>query len=486
MDCAICFEPLQENKNLLVTDCSHRFHYSCFKLWEHETCPMCRQNVVDHNPATNILENLSTLLQTDSADPKQMVLYLHHLSQGITQHVPALYRSLILHNTRLLIDTMDDPLGYIIKHRLYDLLPNYPYSNYENDLVKLDDMRTIPYIQMNENTLYSIVKQGSINLLTHYQHHIRTEQMYTEEHYIKILHKLTLMGIACLHGHNTLLPILLQHFDINHVNEWNCTVLYAAIATGRFSTVRWLVDHGIDVNITHNCGNSPLFYAIETLQTRIAHYLINRGATIEYRLVHSCLRFPSHNLSGVKILQRILRLLPHDATQDKSHVNLCERSPHAHNDKATPCWCPDCNLKNHNCGVIRPPFLHEACFFKRFHCILLLLVHDPNLIYGTNQICTHMDKHIEHHQKTNDEDIIQYLSSIASTANAEELVHMHLKFKSFKPVCDYIVKLIKRGPPYSYKHQRKILSKLYADATKHMFLAAPPSGQGLYHSFLYR
>lgn len=42
-ECLICHEVLDLSKNFLLTECAHRFHYSCFKLWDKDTCPYCRQ-----------------------------------------------------------------------------------------------------------------------------------------------------------------------------------------------------------------------------------------------------------------------------------------------------------------------------------------------------------------------------------------------------------------------------------------------------------
>lgn len=42
-ECLICYEKLDLSKNFLSTECSHRFHYSCFKLWDKDACPYCRQ-----------------------------------------------------------------------------------------------------------------------------------------------------------------------------------------------------------------------------------------------------------------------------------------------------------------------------------------------------------------------------------------------------------------------------------------------------------
>ena len=45
MSCAICLEDL--NKNVIITPCSHKFHYACLKKWIKNSCPLCREKIHD-------------------------------------------------------------------------------------------------------------------------------------------------------------------------------------------------------------------------------------------------------------------------------------------------------------------------------------------------------------------------------------------------------------------------------------------------------
>jgi hypothetical protein len=327
---------------------------------------VCRQDVVKHQEDT-ILQKLSEMFKDDSVPKETIVLYLHYWSQGIVDHVPAMYKSLILYNTQLLIDHFDDPVDYIIRYKLVDLLKYYDYTDYEDTILELDDVDFIPYIKMGTDTLYKIVKYGSLNLLTHYKNDIVIGQMYIEENYKHILYDFNLLGIACLYGQHMLLPLLLEYFDINAVNKWNCTVLYAAIASGNMSTVKLLVDNGIDINTTHSCGNPPLYYAIETQNDSIAHYLINKGAKIEYHLIRACMR--SGKNTNIHIGKRIIQLLPPDS--DTKLSNLCDNSKFSHIDGFDNCSCTECAVKNHKCDITHPSLLQSACFSQQFELILL-------------------------------------------------------------------------------------------------------------------
>ena len=48
-DCTICFEPIENEKEIFKTPCGHVFHNSCVTPWflSKNTCPMCRHNYGD-------------------------------------------------------------------------------------------------------------------------------------------------------------------------------------------------------------------------------------------------------------------------------------------------------------------------------------------------------------------------------------------------------------------------------------------------------
>ena len=45
-ECPICFDPLDNTKDIAVLECKHRYHLSCLKDWYNKEnvnykCPMC-------------------------------------------------------------------------------------------------------------------------------------------------------------------------------------------------------------------------------------------------------------------------------------------------------------------------------------------------------------------------------------------------------------------------------------------------------------
>ena len=65
--CSICQEDINENSNILITTCSHKFHTNCYikyiKISEKDCCPMCRCNQTEIDESN---------LKTDST-PQQML-----------------------------------------------------------------------------------------------------------------------------------------------------------------------------------------------------------------------------------------------------------------------------------------------------------------------------------------------------------------------------------------------------------------------------
>lgn len=50
MDCSICLTELDRFTQHL--DCGHEFHNNCINFWlkKNNTCPMCRENIIETNP----------------------------------------------------------------------------------------------------------------------------------------------------------------------------------------------------------------------------------------------------------------------------------------------------------------------------------------------------------------------------------------------------------------------------------------------------
>lgn len=471
MECSICYENLNLDNNYVVTKCSHKFHYECLNRWvklnNGVTCPLCRQDVIPNISESELARKLLDIMNTDDViDKKTAILYLTYISQNIVS--PHIYNSLILYNTKLLIDVMDDPCEYIMRHKLYPLLKYYDYDYYEDYLLDLDDVSLVKYIQFEQTTIGEIVRRGRINLLHYvintYPEKITINHMYSNGYYHdNIFQKTNLLGVACLNGKLELLPILIQYFNINDVNLWNCTVLYPAIASGNMSIVKWLVRQGIDINITHKCGHSPLCYAIETKRDSIAWYLINNGSNINYQIIKACVVCSNNT----RILTYLLKHTPKPIVQSKSPSLCSNRHIIKHIVDDEDCWCLKC--PNYACKYVMPSLLQTACLYNKYEMILLLL-NNNDIIYEP-EFCSKIEYHLQNITDTDSETVLRAL--IANdlkillefdtvTIKCDKL-YTHPCYKS---VCDYILTLFKKDKHVSYKHQRKVLRKLVNEAHK--------------------
>jgi len=64
-----------------------------------------------------------------------------------------------------------------------------------------------------------------------------------------------------------------EGMDINALNEKGKTVLHLASAIGRYSLVKYLVEHGANVHIKDKEHKTPLIYAIEKNRIKVIMYL---------------------------------------------------------------------------------------------------------------------------------------------------------------------------------------------------------------------
>jgi len=64
--------------------------------------------------------------------------------------------------------------------------------------------------------------------------------------------------------------------EVNAVDEKGRTVLHLAAGIGRFSIVKYLVEHGADTHIKDNSHKTPLVYAIEKNHIKVIVYLSQR------------------------------------------------------------------------------------------------------------------------------------------------------------------------------------------------------------------
>lgn len=497
-ECSICFECLPTDKNFLITECYHKFHYSCFKKWEKDTCPMCRQSVtVDSND--NIVNHLSDLFASESTDKKTLILYLEQYCQNIIKDVPSMYKSLILYNTKLLVDIMDDPVDYILEQKLYTLLPFYKYKDYKDELIRLDDVNLVNYIQFDDDTLYDIVSNNCINLLNHVIDNdictIDSDKVYSIGKLDSVLQPVNLLGVACFLGHVNLLPVLTKYIDINSVNVWNCNALYPAITRegkrGEYNNlkiVKWLVQHGIDVNMTHICNNSPLYYAIETKNFSIVYYLLNNGATVTEKHIFACVAYSDN----IHLLKKLLSLLPTLDLKTYKSVHLCcNRSANNYkhiNEKY--CWCMECNSRADLASLCHksiPSIFQQACYSKKYEMILLLLSLNKNIKNYKADICTIHNSEWYKKTESTESQRTPYGQTLMDN-DLKKIVYINKYETEMKDISDYIWTIIERDDHVSYKHQRKIVKKLVCEMKNKIqsnFGSGFGSGFGLYRSFLY-
>ena len=66
-NCCVCLEGANVEKNLVVFECGHHIHFSCFckmvlidSSVEHSKCPMCRANLVSRE-LLNEIKDLATI-----------------------------------------------------------------------------------------------------------------------------------------------------------------------------------------------------------------------------------------------------------------------------------------------------------------------------------------------------------------------------------------------------------------------------------------
>ena len=64
------------------------------------------------------------------------------------------------------------------------------------------------------------------------------------------------------------------------LNESKLTPLHSAVVGGHEKAIRWLVEHGADVNVNDSSSRSPLFYAIDCGNEAAVRVLLELGATV--------------------------------------------------------------------------------------------------------------------------------------------------------------------------------------------------------------
>ena len=90
-----------------------------------------------------------------------------------------------------------------------------------------------------------------------------------------------LMAIAAAKGKYENLEFMLKNgFDCNVCYRGD-TILYWAMQSARLDVTRLLCEHGADINVANDEGNTPIFDASAVGLIEILEYLINHGADID-------------------------------------------------------------------------------------------------------------------------------------------------------------------------------------------------------------
>lgn len=99
----------------------------------------------------------------------------------------------------------------------------------------------------------------------------------TNIHTDNLVRMTTALHVACLHG---ILPtvqqlVLEMHIDVNYLDRTGSTALMYAAYSGHFEIVKFLVEHGANVEIKNLKGGTALRYAAYASHKKIVEYLSN-------------------------------------------------------------------------------------------------------------------------------------------------------------------------------------------------------------------
>ena len=81
------------------------------------------------------------------------------------------------------------------------------------------------------------------------------------------------------HGHTQELKAILEYgVDPNSKDKTGNTILIVGAQNGNKAVVKLALRHGGLINMTNSMGNTALHFAVEFRYTRLAHYLLQKGA----------------------------------------------------------------------------------------------------------------------------------------------------------------------------------------------------------------
>ena len=106
--CTICHNNIEKNKNIVITECSHTFHFSCLlkNIKTNETtgnnCPLCRFNFIKSiKPPGNLIpSNFTSSVNFGSYTFINRRVEIPTITHNITHNITHTIRPTITHNIR--------------------------------------------------------------------------------------------------------------------------------------------------------------------------------------------------------------------------------------------------------------------------------------------------------------------------------------------------------------------------------------------------
>ena len=106
---------------------------------------------------------------------------------------------------------------------------------------------------------------------------------------------------AVLHGDLSLLQTLFdeQGREIFQPDDAGTTLLHLACSGGNIPTIRWLLDHGMDINALDKFGGSPLFEAVYRDHADVVKLLKSHGARLAVPRANKAVSYSQFVISAV-------------------------------------------------------------------------------------------------------------------------------------------------------------------------------------------
>lgn len=122
----------------------------------------------------------------------------------------------------------------------------------------------------------------------------------------------TALQRAAIAGNLQLVMLLVQYganMTALSVNQFGDLPIHLAAAYGHENIVNWMLDNGVTVDVRNRLGATPLFSAVHNKRLEIAHFLLDRGAAVNARVINGDNRTSLHEaaaLGSVDLVQLLL------------------------------------------------------------------------------------------------------------------------------------------------------------------------------------